>query len=54
MTFSYLVVEPVWQFTANATQADRTYLQAELDALTGGQPMKNITVTKAQDFAAGE
>jgi hypothetical protein len=53
-TFSYTIVEPTWEFTANATAADRAYLQAELDALTGGAPMKTIVVTKSEDFAAGE
>jgi hypothetical protein len=53
-SFSYTILEPVWQFTANASPADRTYLDAELQALTGGQSMKTITITKAQDFAAGE
>jgi hypothetical protein len=42
------------EFTTQTTPADRTYLQAELQALTGGAPMRSIVVTKAEDFAAGE
>jgi hypothetical protein len=53
-SFSYVIVKPEWEFTGHATPDDRAYLAAELTALTGGQAMKTITITKAEDFVAGQ
>ena len=53
-TFSYEIVKAEWNFTSQAAQDDRTYLNAELKHLTGGKDLCKITVLKAEDFASGQ
>lgn len=53
-TFSYVIIEPRWNFTAHADADDKSYLQSELIKLTGWRTRCTITVTKAEDFVAGQ
>ncbi|MBW3600510.1 MAG: hypothetical protein KY475_25005 [Planctomycetes bacterium] len=52
--YSYTILDKVWTFTPNATSPEKAYLKAELDAITGGEGMKTITVHKNEDFVAGQ
>lgn len=63
-TYSYTLLEPVWQYTIHATAADRQYLDAEIRALAatgsrmggpgGAAGGVTITVSKAEDFVFGQ
>lgn len=52
--YQYQILENLWHFTSGATDADKTYLNAELNALTGGQGLTTITIKKSEDFVSGQ
>lgn len=53
-SYQYQILENLWHFTSGATQEDRNYLNAELNALTGGQGLTTITIQKSEDFVSGQ
>jgi hypothetical protein len=63
-SYSYVLLEPVWQYTQHATDADRQYLDAEIAALAatgsrmggigGAVGSVTITINKSEDFVVGQ
>jgi len=52
--YSYQIINKEWTFYNNATFWDKSYLTAELNALTNGENMRIVIVQSNQDFVRGQ